>query len=48
MKDLVTVLGGIGLLIGLFLVLNKGKDSVSIIEALGKNATKGIATLQGR
>ncbi|CAM2914889.1 hypothetical protein [Erysipelothrix tonsillarum] len=48
MKKILTILTGIGILIGIFLFLNNWSASVSIINAVGKNATAGIKTLQGR
>lgn len=48
MRDVVAVLGSIFFLIGLYLVLNRGKESVNIINAFAQNATSGIKTLQGR
>lgn len=48
MKNLVTILGGIGFLIGMFLVLSNGDKSVKIIETIATNSTQGIKTLQGR
>lgn len=48
MNKFFDVMAGIGILIGIFLFLNKGKETVSIINTLGTNATAGIKTLQGR
>jgi hypothetical protein len=48
MSKLVGVLGGIGLLIGIYLFLARGKESVSIINSLASNSISGIKTLQGR
>lgn len=48
MKKLVSILAGIGMLIGIFLFLSKGDETVSIINSLAGNATGGIKTLQGR
>ncbi|MCM3176229.1 hypothetical protein [Paenibacillus sp. MER 99-2] len=47
MRDIVAICGGIGILIGIYLVLNKGTQSVNIINAFAGNAIKGISTLQG-
>lgn len=48
MKNLLVILSGMGVLIGIYLFLSRGDSSVSIINSIGKNATAGIATLQGR
>lgn len=48
MKSIVAIVGGIFMLIGIYLFINKGDSTVKIIDSLGKNATAGIATLQGR
>lgn len=42
------VIGGIGLLIMLYLVLINGRQTTSIISAIATNTTQGIKTLQGR
>lgn len=42
------VIGGIGLLIAIYLFLANPAASVNIINAIGGNAIKGISTLQGR
>ena len=48
MGTLSKVLSGIGVLIAIFLVLNKASDSVKVVDVIGKNAINGIAILQGR
>lgn len=48
MKKLLTIVSGIGILIGIYLFLANWNASVGIINAVGKNATAGIKTLQGR
>lgn len=48
MKSVVVVLSGIGALIALFLLLNKGDKTVAIIKAIAENSTAGIKVLQGR
>lgn len=48
MKDFKTIVGGIGLLIGIYLILSRGEESVKIVNSLAYNATVGIKTLQGR
>jgi hypothetical protein len=47
MKDVLTIVSGIGVLIGIYLFLRNGDQTIKIIDTLGKNATAGIATLQG-
>jgi hypothetical protein len=42
------VIGGIGVLIAIFLFLNNGGATTKIISSLASNATAGIKTLQGR
>lgn len=42
------MVGGIGMLIMLYLFLRNGDKTVKIIESIGSTATKGIATLQGQ
>lgn len=39
---------GIGILIGIFLFLNNGRQTTSIINTLGSNSIQGIKVLQGR
>lgn len=48
MKDLLTIVSGIGLLIGIYLFVKNGDQTIKIIDSIGKNATAGISTLQGR
>lgn len=48
MNKVFDVIGGIGLLIMLYLVLINGKQTTSIINSLASNSVKGIKTLQGR
>ena len=42
------VLAGIGMLIGMFLVINGGDATVKIIQTIASNSVSGIKTLQGR
>ena len=42
------VLGGIGVLIALFLVIKNADKSVMVIQTIASNSIQGIATLQGR
>ena len=42
------VLGGIGILIAIYLVLSRASDSVAVVDVIGKNAINGISVLQGR
>lgn len=48
MSKLMTVLTGIGTLIGIYLFLANGKETTSIINTIGSNSISGIKTLQGR
>lgn len=48
MKSILTIISGVGLLIGIYLFLTNFSATTSIINAVGKNATSGIKTLQGR
>lgn len=48
MRDIVTLVSMAFVLVGMYLVLSKGRESVNIIDTLAKNATAGIKTLQGR
>lgn len=48
MSTLTKVLSGIGILIGIYLFLSRGKETASIINTIASNATMGIKTLQGR
>lgn len=48
MNKVVEILTGVGFLIGIYLFLRNGNDTVKIIETIGKNSIAGIKTLQGR
>lgn len=48
MNKVFDVLSGIGILIGIFLFLNNGKSTTSIIKTIAENTTSGIKVLQGR
>lgn len=48
MSKISGIVGGIGLLIGLYLVLRHGDESIGIISTIAENSVKGIKTLQGR
>ncbi|MEK5036413.1 hypothetical protein MKY96_33825 [Paenibacillus sp. FSL R7-0302] len=48
MKTILTIATGIGILIAVYLFLGNFSATVSIINAVGKNSTAGIKTLQGR
>lgn len=47
-KNIVAVIGGMFILIGIFLFLTRGWESALIIETIAKNAVRGIEALQGR
>jgi hypothetical protein len=42
------MIAGIGILIGIYLFLANGKQTVSIINSIAGNTTSGIKVLQGR
>lgn len=42
------IIAGVGLLIFAFLLLNNGKETVSVIESISKSSVSAIKTLQGR
>lgn len=42
------ILAGVGTLIGIYLFVSNGSQTVKIIDSLSRNATSGIKTLQGR
>lgn len=42
------IVSGMGILIAIYLFLNNGNSTVSIIQTIGANTTSGIKTLQGR
>jgi len=48
MNQLVKVLSGVGLLIGLGILIWNYRGAVAIIETLGSSTTAGVKTLQGR
>ena len=48
MNQIISVLSGIGILIGIYLFLSKGSQTVSIINTIASNSIQGIKTLQGR
>ena len=48
MNRVFDVISGMGILIAIFLFLNNGQSTVSIIQTIGQNTTSGIRTLQGR
>lgn len=42
------ILSGTGILIGMYLILSKSTETVSIIKQLGNTYTASVKTLQGR
>jgi len=42
------IFAGMGILIGIYLFLANGKQSVAIINSIAGNTTQGIKVLQGR
>jgi hypothetical protein len=48
MNQLTKIVGGVGILIGMFLVLNNYTASTKIISTIASNSINGIRVLQGR
>ena len=48
MRIITEVVGGIFLLILVYLFLSRGRESVAIINAIAANTIAGIRALQGR
>lgn len=48
MNQVFGVIAGIGILIGIFLFLSRGDETVRIINSIASNSIRGISTLQGR
>lgn len=48
MGHIVKILGGIGILIAIYLFLANGSQTTKIINAVAGNLTEGIQVLQGR
>lgn len=48
MGKITDVIGGIGILIGIYLFLRHGDQTVKIIVAMAENSISGIKALQGR
>ena len=48
MHNIVKILGGIGVLIAIYLFLSNGSQTVRIINSVASNMTDGIQVLQGR
>jgi hypothetical protein len=48
MSKIVGIVGGIGILIGVYLFLSHGDSTAKIINTLASNSVSGIKTLQGR
>ena len=48
MRIITEVVGGIFLLILVYLFLSRGRESVAIINAIASNTIAGIRALQGR
>ena len=48
MNHLTKILGGIGILIAVYLVLSNGGQTIKIIDSISSNALNGIQVLQGR
>lgn len=48
MRTVVEIVTGIFILIGIFLFLSHGTQTVRIIDTIASNSIKGIQVLQGR
>ena len=48
MNTLYKVLCGMGVLIGIFLILNNASASIQVVDVLGKNSINMVSVLQGR
>ena len=48
MNKVVGIIGGIGILIGIYLFLKNGDSTAKIIQTMASNSVYGIKTLQGR
>jgi len=48
MKNVMTILTGIGMLIAVYLFLSRSRETVAIIDSISRNATAGIKVLQAR
>jgi hypothetical protein len=48
MKNIMTIVGGMGVLIGIYLFINRATDTAAIIKAIGGQTTSAVKTLQGR
>ena len=48
MYNVFKIIGGIGVLIGIYLFLSNGQQTVKIINAIASNSVTGIQVLQGR
>lgn len=48
MGTIAKVLAGTGLLIGIYLILSKSKETTSIVNSLGGVYTSSVKVLQGR
>lgn len=48
MNNIVKILGGIGILVAIYLFLANGKQTVNIVNSIAENTIDGIQVLQGR
>lgn len=48
MRALVEIITLAFMLVGLFLILSRGRETTDIISSLGKWSVEGVKTLQGR
>jgi len=47
-QNVLKLIGGIGILIAIFLFLSHGQETVRIIQTMARNSIEGIRVLQGR
>lgn len=48
MKSITDILGGIGILIGLYLILSNAEPTAKLFSTIIKSASNGVKVLQGR
>lgn len=48
MNKLITILGGVFILVGIYIFVSKPEGTVAIIQTISSNAISGVKTLQGR
>lgn len=48
MRDFWNAVTAVFILVGIFLFLSRGKETIGIINSLAQNAVQGVKVLQGR